>query len=481
MTTRRRLLLSGLGAAAIPWTARAQEAAPHPTSAPMLALSNYMAEAPDRALPDEVVEKAKHHILDTFGAMVSGAELAPGKASIAFARAYGGRPDCTVAGSNVRTGPIEAAMCNGVLAHSDETDDSHAPSQSHPGSGVVPAALSLGELYRVSGPHFLRAVTLGYDVGSRVTMAMGGVTFRNESHRSTHSIAGIFGAAAAAGACARLDPQQQRWLLDYTGQQSSGIASWQRDIDHIEKGFVFAGMGARSGVTAAMLVKAGWTGVDDIFSGADNFFQAYAPKADPAQLMEGLGSRFEIARTDIKKWTVGSPIQAPLDALDALIRKNRFKADDVKALRVRLAPTVGSVVNNRDMPDVSVQHMLAVMLIDGTASFAAAHDKPRMQAAEVLRQKAKITLVADEELARRLPARDAIVEVDLDDGRTLSEKVQAVRGTAANPMGRDEVVDKVRDLTAPVLGAAKADRLIRAVLGLEAVADVRALSRLLQV
>src|SRR6185503_1610038 len=107
--------------------------------------------------------------------------------------------------------------------------------------------------------------------------------------------------------------------------------------DHIEKAFVFGGMSARSGVTAALLVQLGWNGVDDIFSGEDNYFQAYAPKGDPGVLVELLGERYEITRTDIKKWTVGSPIQAPLDALDNLLRRRPFEADQVQRIVVRLA------------------------------------------------------------------------------------------------------------------------------------------------
>ena len=474
--SRRGLIAAAAAAGFAPCAARAAEAA----SAPMLALSAYMAAAGEAALPAVTVEKAKHHILDTFGAMISGTELAPGKAAIAFARRYGGEKIATVAGSDVRCGPIEAALANGVLAHSDETDDSHNLSQSHPGCAVVPAALALSEQFGVSGARFLKAVTLGYDVGTRVDMAMGGFTFGNESHKDTHAIGGAFGAAAAAGSAAGLNAQQMRWLLDYTAQQSSGINAWQRDTDHMEKAFVFAGMPARSGVTGAMLVQAGWTGVDDVFSGEDNFFQAYAPKADPGQLSEGLGTRFEITRTDIKKWTVGSPIQAPLDALEILMKREKFTGAEVREVVVRLAPAVGSVVDNRTMPDVSVQHMLAVMLLDGTASFHAAHDRARMTDAAVMKMRAKVRLVMDDELTKRLPARDAIVEVVLNDGRKFSEMVHAVRGTAANPMTREEVVAKVRDLTGPVLGAARANKLIETVLALDALADVRMLRPLLQ-
>src|SRR5688572_10236801 len=261
----------------------------------MSALSGYMAAAKDRALPPDVAEKAKYHILDTFAAMLSGSELPPGRAALALAREQAGRAVSTVVGSNVLAGSMEAALVNGVLAHSDETDDSHGPSQSHPGAAVVPAALALGEALGISGRHFLRAVVLGYDIGTRTTMALGGAAFREKSRRSTHAIAGTFGAAAAAGGVVGLTAQQMRWLLDYASQQAGGYAVWGRDTDHIEKGFVFGGMPARNGVTSALLVRAGWNGVDDVFSGDDNFFQVNAPAANRALLVDGLGQRFEVA------------------------------------------------------------------------------------------------------------------------------------------------------------------------------------------
>ena len=446
----------------------------------MATLSAYMAAARDRALPPDVVDKSKHHILDTFAAMLSGSELPPGRAALALARAQAGRPSSTVVGSNIVTGPIDAALVNGLLAHSDETDDSHGASQSHPGASIVPAALALGEDIGISGQHYLRAVTLGYDVGPRLTMALGGPAFRDDTRRSTHAFAGTFGASAAAGCVAGLTEEQMRWLLDYASQQAGGYAIWGRDTDHIEKGFVFGGMPARNGVTAALLVRSGWNGVDDVFSGEDNFFRVNAPKGNPALLVDGLGERFEIINTDIKKWTVGTPIQAPLDAVENIRKKRPFEADDVKEVVVRLAPSVGSVVDNRDIPDICLQHMVAVMLIDKTASFHAAHDKPRMQDATILRQRKKVRYVADAALAKLLPARVAVVEVTLNDGTQLSDRVEAVRGTVRNPMSRGEVVDKARDLIAPVVGPASTQKLIDSVLALETVKEIRSLRPLLQ-
>ena len=453
-----------------------------PEANPVMAtLSSYMAAAQNRVLPPEVVEKTKHHILDTFAAMLSGSTLGPGRLGIAFARAHQGEKVATVAASEVLCGPLEAAMANGMLAHSDETDDSHAASHSHPGCAVIPAALAAAENFgNVDGSRFLRAVALGYDIGPRVTMTLGGLPFQMDTHRAAHSIAGTFGAAAAAGSAAGLSAKQMRWVLDYASQQASGIAAWQRDTEHIEKSLVFAGMPARNGVTAALLIQLGGTGVEDVFSGADNFLLANAPKADPAGLVDKLGERYEVMRTNIKKWTVGSPIQAPLDAIEDIRKHRPFEAGDVRKVAVHVATSEAKTVNNREMPDISLQHMIAVMLMDKTASFAAAHDRARMQDPALLRERAKVELVPDEDLERLYPQRVTVVEITFADGTSLTERVDAVRGTADNPMTREEVVAKARDLITPVMGASKSAKLIETVLAIESVKNIRELRPLLQ-
>ncbi|HEY1241611.1 MAG TPA: MmgE/PrpD family protein [Bryobacteraceae bacterium] len=478
--SRRRILWSAggvLAATALP-VGRASAAAAAPGPA-ISRLSGYMSEAAGRALPEEVAEKTKQHILDTFAAMVSGVNLPPAQVGLRLAQAHAGGP-ATVVASKWRCGAIEAAMINGMLAHSDETDDSHAPSQSHPGCAIVPAALAAGEEFGIDGARLMRAVALGYDVGPRVTMTLGGLPFQMSTHHSSHSIAGTFGAGAAAGCAAGFDAQQMRWVLDYSAQQASGIAAWQRDSDHIEKSMVFAGFPARNGVSAAMVMHYGGTGVDDIFSGADNFLLTFAPKADSSVLTDKLGERYEIARTNIKKWTVGSPIQAPLDAIENLRKRRPFEADDVQKVVVRVATSEAKTVNDREMPDISLQHMVAVMLIDKTVTFQAAHDRARMTDAAVMRQRAKVELKPDEELERLYPKRVTIVELTLKDGKSLAERVEAVRGTAENPMTHDEVVSKCRDLIAPMLGTAQTGKLIDQVMALERVKNVREIGMLLE-
>ena len=484
--SRRALLRDGCtvlaGTSILPFLIRGQDekAGTADITPVTLKLSTYMSEAKDRELPGEVVEKTKQHILDTIAAMVSGSELPPGHQALKYALACGGKKIATVVASKIVIGPIEAALINGMLAHSDETDDSHAPSQSHPGCAVVPAALAAGEQFHVSGNRFLRCVALGYDVGTRVTMTLGAGPYESSSHRSTHSIATTFGAAAAAACAADLSAQQMRWVLNYAAEQSSGIALWNRDPDHIEKAFDFAGGPARNGVTAAMVVNSGWTGVDDVFAGSNNFFLAFNPSSNPEGLIDKLGAEYEVTRTDIKRWTVGSPIQAPLDALLDIRNERSFSPDQVMEIGVRLAPQEAPIVDNAALPDICLQHLIAVMLIDGTVTFRSSHDKGRMQDSLVLRERAKVKLIPDEALGKLMPRRQAIVEVTLRDGSTYKKQVDSVRGTVANPMTSDEVKAKARGLMLPTLGAPSTSHLIDGIFALEHVSDIRELRKFLQ-
>jgi 2-methylcitrate dehydratase PrpD len=444
----------------------------------MTKLSAYMSAARDRELPEEVGVKAKHHILDTLAAMVSGSGLLPGREAIRFARQYGGNKIATVVASDVLCGPIEAAMANAELAHSDETDDYDPWNTGHPGCAIVPGALALGEQLGVSGTHFLRAVMLGYDIGLRTINTVGAGT----AVKDTHIMLGTFGAAAAGGCIAGLRPRQMQWLLDYAAQQAaSGTSAWSRDTQHIEKGFVFAGVGARNGVTAALLVLSGWTGLDDILSGANNFLQSYAPEADPNSLIDKLGERYEVQRVNIKKWSVGGPIQPVLDALENLLKRDLHIFDRFKKVVVRVATNGAAIVDNREMPDICLQHLVAVMVLDKTVSFQAAHDNTRMQDPQLLALRAKVQLVPDKDLQRLNPRRVAVVEVTLNDGTVLNERVEAVRGTTENPMTSDEVAAKARELMAPVLGQDRCNSLIKTIFALENVKDIRELRPLLVV
>jgi 2-methylcitrate dehydratase PrpD len=296
----------------------------------------------------------------------------------------------------------------------------------------------------------------------------------------------MFGSAAAAGALAGVNAAQARWVLSYTAQQCSGISCWMRDEEHIEKAFDFGGMPARNGVAAAAMVAAGFTAVEDVFSGERNFFIAYdesrriGKPPEPQRLVEGLGTTFEIMNTNIKRWSVGSPIQAPLDSLLDLIRAHGIKAGDVEKLTVRVAHQGANTTDNRSMPDINMQHMCAVMLLDGIVTFISSHDEKRMKHPKVLELKRRIELHGDDELTRVIPSRQGIVELKLKDGRELRHHTKAVRGTAQNPMKRAEVDEKAYHLLAPILGSARARKLCDAVWALDGLSNMRKLRPLLR-
>ncbi len=446
----------------------------------MLTLSRHIASARRRRLPAGVMAKAKHHVLDTLAAMVSGSRLVPGRHAISYVGALGGVREAGVAGSPIVTTAANAALANGMLAHADETDDSHVSSHTHPGCAVVPAALAAAEKTHASGEAFLRAVVLGYDVGCRLTKALDVDAF-TAAQRSPHSFGGTFGAGAAAGALLGVDQTGARFLMSYCAQLASGCTSNVRDSEHIEKAFDFAGMPANAGVMAATMVAAGFTGVDDVFSGERNFLDAYAPRPHPKALTKGLGRSYEIMDTNIKRWTVGSPMQSALDSLEWLISTKAIAARDVESVAVHLPRRSSRTVDDAPMPNINAQHLVSLMLTDGTVSFASTHDVARMDDATLKELRRRVRVVPSDALMRARPPRQAIVEIVTRDGKTHRRRTRAVRGTTDNPMTWEEVAEKARGLMDPVLGKRKARRLVAAVRDLETLNDATRLRPLLAV
>ena len=442
-------------------------------SPPMAALSAHMAAAATAPLADAVAAKTRHHILDSVAAMVSGTRLKPGRLAITYVSALGGNEEAQVPGTGILTTARNAALAGGMCAHADETDDSHPTAFFHPGCAIVPAALAMAERAGAPGAQFINAVALGYDVGARINLALDVERFYGENNFSTRSFGALFGAAAAAGAVARLDAAQCRWMLSFTAQQASGLGCWARDTEHVEKAFDFGGMGAEHGVAAATMVEAGMTGLEDVFSGPRNFFAAYG--GTPERIAQDLGEVFEIMNANIKKWSVGSPCQALLDSLEALMAEHGLTPANVAKMEARVPAVEAHVVDNREMPDICLQHLLALLLMDGGLNFDNTHDYARMEDPQLRALREKIVLVSD----ATLPRRAGKLAVERTGGGPLSHQVTHVRGTAANPMTEGEVAAKACDLMEPILGAARTRDLIAAILALDAVDDCRDLRPLL--
>ncbi|HUF80652.1 MAG TPA: MmgE/PrpD family protein [Burkholderiales bacterium] len=437
-------------------------------------LARYMAEARERSLPPRVAREGKHRILDSLAAMVSGAHLKPGEMAIRFARAQGGVAEASVLTTGIRTSAINAALVNGMFGHADETDDFEPETKAHPGCSVVPAALAMAEREGRSGMELLAGVTLGYDLCCRLLLALGPDLVRG-SHRSAEGTSSTFGAVGAAASLARLDEKGMRYALSYAAQQVSGVWSWVRDAEHVEKAFDFSGMGARNGVTAAVMAQMGFSGVWDVLDGEHNVLVALSTAPRPGEMIAGLGSRFFVTETAIKPYSVGYPIQAPLDAFLRLHREHKLSPGNVERIVVKLPEDGARIVNDRSMPDVNCQHIIAVALVEGAVSFEDSHSYARMKDPKVRAAKERVQLIADRKLMDPAAPRSGLVEVTLKDGRTVSHFTRHAPGTKENPLDTEAVSAKARSLMAPVLGAGPAEEVIRRVNALEAVKDVREL------
>ncbi|MGI4954450.1 MAG: MmgE/PrpD family protein [Janthinobacterium lividum] len=437
-------------------------------------LARYMVAARDTALPDAVTLACKHRILDTFAAMVSGARMEPGLAAARYIQTLGGTDQASVIGSGIRTTAINAALANAMCAHADETDDFEPVTKAHPGSSAVPAALAQSEKAGASGTDFIRAVALGYDLGCRLLMALGPDLVRG-THRSAEGTSSTFTALGAAASLARLDETGMRYALSYSAQQVSGLWSWVRDHDHVEKAFDFAGMGARNGVTAVDMVQAGLTGVSDVLDGTHNLIVALSSKPMPEQMLAGLGTRFYVTETAIKTFSVGYPIQSPLDAFLQLRRQYGLTPANVRSIIVKIPTDADGIVGDSAMPDVNCAHLVAVALVKGAVSFVDSHDAGLMRDPAMREQRAKVAVVADAALMDPAAPRGAIVEVTMTDGRQVSHHTRFPPGTKENPLDTTGVSTKARDLMAPVLGADRTDRLIQSINALETIGDIRQL------
>jgi 2-methylcitrate dehydratase PrpD len=451
----------------------------HPVSPLMQQLSMYIATALNNPVPDRVCERTKIHIVDTFAAMISGSRLLPGRRAIDYVETLGGNPHAGVIGTKLVTSAVNAALANGMFGHADETDDTHPPSLTHPGTSVLPAALAIGEMRRLTGLQVLRAVVLGYDVCSRLLLSLKPMPFLRSGHHAG-AFGQAFGAAAAAGALLDLDARQVRHMLSYTAQQAAGLYTMFRDPEHIEKAYGMGGMPAQNGTQAALMVASGFTGVDDVFSGERDFFFTFSPEADREALVRGLGNDYEVMRGGIKRWPVGGPIQGPLHVLRLLMHEHGFTADDVEKLIARIPDTELEIVNNRDMPDISLQHLLAIMLIDEDVSFEGAHSIERMRDPKVLKVRECIEAIGDPSLTDAERRWRCVMQIRLKDGRTLEGQTMAAQGSYENPLSRDEEQEKALDLIVPILGRSRSEDLLAELWNFEQIADVNSLRPLYQ-
>ena len=416
------------------------------------------------ATPERVQRKAGLHTLDTLAAMASGSRLLAGEQGRRYVttRSGGATGPCTVVGARHRTTPLYAAIANGMAAHADETDDSHAMSLTHPGCAVVPAALAVAEDRGRTVGDLVRAVSAGYDVGCRYGRVIN--KGRGDVHRSglsSHSVFGGTGAIAAACVLHDFSEEEIGFAFSYYAQLASGVTNWVRDGRHVLKAFVFAGMPASNAVLAADVVAAGWDGPPDPFTGDPNWPDALVDAPKEWDFFDDLGSRFEVEEATIKKYSVGSPSQAAVEAAVELTAGTALDPGRIRRITIQLPADSAGVVDGRHMPSINVQYLVAATLTRGAFSFALAHDEEYFRSPTVAGLLERTTLVPDPALEGTRFA-ELTVEVDGEDA-PRRRRVEDVQGTPRNPMSDEQVVAKAMELLAPVTGQGRAEQVVQLV------------------
>lgn len=440
-------------------------------------VARFAAQTWSTPLPATVHHRAKLHILDSLASIVSGAALEAGIAGQKYARSVGGPAQVSILGTRLRAPLFEGSFANGMAAHADESDDSHEASLTHPGCGVLPAALAVAEMRRRPGEEFLRAVVLGYEMTTRFAEAFGSAMTMGASSLASHAYGPLMGAGYAAGSLLRFDESQFKILLNYLSQEASGLTTWRLDERHTLKSYVFAGMPASNGVKCAALVQSGFTGDGDALNMANrNMLDSICPSPRPQRLIDGLGSNFKIMECDMKKYPVGFPIAAPVAALEKIMAEHDFKVRDVESIRVFYHDDWYKIVGDETrMPDVNLRYCLAVTLLDGALSFAAAHDVARMRSYNVVALGQRIEFRGPKPHLQRF---DTSVEVTINGKALVADQDRNVLGRAENPMSEAQVRDKARELMDAVIGASATRKVIEKAMTLEKSNDIRELIEL---
>lgn len=457
-----------------------------PTGPGTLAVAEHIAGAAAAELPESAVAAGQRAILDALVAMISGSQLEAGRLARRYVASYGSTGEASLVGAGELVRPELAALANGMSAHADETDDVHDLARMHPGASIVPAALALAETEARSGADWLRAVVVGYDVGCAISLAAwGDLAAMQRSYRSPHSLAQPFGAAAAAASLAGLSAEQVVHVLAFTADQASGFTTFYRDARHLEKAFSSAGMQAHSGVRAVELVRHGFTGIDDVLDTTPSVFDVFGEGGTVAsmqQILQPLGTpaaRHFVELTDIKRYPVGMPIQAAAEAMEALLAQRAFTANEVETVVCGLPPHGRRLVDNRSMPDINLQYVLAVIIADGGVTFESAHDYRRLASPEITALMNRIELVPDPsldgEIDGHVSSRRAVVEVTLRDGTRLDRRITAAWGSRLRPLDWDEVQAKAARVLSGTVRPAAIEGLCAAVENIMQLGDVREL------
>ena len=437
-------------------------------------LAQFVVDFPTQDIPSDVMHLAKRCLMNYSGVALF-ATLDPAiDILLDLLRAEGCSLDATVIGSGFRTSAQNAALANGFLGHLEDYDDTHT-TVIHPSAPILPVALALSEQRTVSGKDLLGAFAVGVEVACRIGLVIVAHFRDGAAHWHITNTCGVLGAAAAAGRLLRLTQEQMIYAFAIAGTQACGV---REVFGSMCKPF-HAGKAAQNGVVAALLAQRGFTGTDGIFEGARGLVGVMAKGHDINEATKDLGARWELRQNGLKPYACGQANHGFIDAALALRKQPGVTPQTIKHVQGSVEQFAPALVRRRH-PRSGLEskfcyyHSVAAALTDGQALPAQFTDERASDPAiESLRNRIDF----DEDPS--LPRRAVRVTLELNDGRTYTERVDHPTGTPGNPMSDTMVQEKFNGLASKVLGAEKAEKAQRALWGVDKLSDVSELMPLL--
>ncbi len=413
-------------------------------ASPTRTLCEFVAELRFRDVPAPVVAMAKDLLIDWFGSALAGKDARPVRAMEAFARKMGppGGPS-EVLPSRSSTTPFFAALINGASSHVVEQDDVHNGSVFHPATVVFPPVIAVAQAEGRSGQEALLAAICGYEVGVRVGEFLG------RSHYKvfhTTGTAGTLAAAAAVGKLLGFDADLLQQALGSAGTQAAGLWEFLRDAADSKQ--LHTAKAAADGLLAAELTRAGFTGAKRILEGAQGMAAGMSTDADPAKLVDRLGSRWATVETSYKWHAACRHTHPAADALAELLRRERLAHDRVAEVIARVHQGAIDVLGPVVVPATvhqakfSMGTVLGLIAVHGRAGLAE-FEEHALQDPRVASFRERVRMILDPEVDAAYPQRwIGKVEVRSVDGRTLTARVDVPKGDPGNALSRAEIEEK---------------------------------------
>ncbi|HEX9465458.1 MAG TPA: MmgE/PrpD family protein [Alphaproteobacteria bacterium] len=437
-------------------------------------------------IPEEVRARIKLLILDALGCALYGARLEWSRILLTTLERLDSSRGCRVWGTGQLLSAPHAALVNGTLVQSFELDDVHRQGVLHVGAVTLPPLLAVAELRPgLSGRDLLTAAVAGYEIGPRVGICMGPEHIGQGWHSG--ATLGVFSAAAGAAAALRLPPDKAVHALGIAGTQASGLMAAQYGA-MVKR--MHAGRAAQSGLYGALLAEGGFTGIVDVFEseygGFCTTFSRSADRFDRAELVRGLGERFETLRIALKFYSCVGSSHTTLDAIRALQARHPFGPDDVDRIVVHGSQATVDHVGWPYRPEgltsaqLNLPFCAATLLLEGDA-FVDQFTEACVTDARRTALGGRIVVVHDPAITARGGKFRHMVRVEayLKDGTRLDETVEAARGSEDRFASDADVIAKFRKLAVHALPDRQAARIVDMIMTLDDVADAAALPQAL--